>query len=664
MAPSAVKNNYSHIVSAFMSFKDDCDYPKDYAFSDEQLLTITPADLKRWMVWKAFGTATVGAGDLPTKCRSNSLAYYKKAISSKMPLRNILWDPILKRGNPTKSIAVNDFIKSIKKNEVRRQGAPSQARRAIEKDEFENVLAKLNTFADFKRRYLIPTVCKFQFALIARIDDTCNFKEVDLKPNPQFRRFSLLSRISWSKNIREERDAPDQILLGAMDTRYCILLSLGIYLELWCELGLGLTYPYLFGTGNPENTKKLIANILKKDIWGETGTEIRTSANGLLGTHSLRKFPSTFARRNGCSKDDIDARGRWRKCRTVDRYIDVNVPYPDAKVASILAIGGPIKYTLKKGTGLTDLWLQENVVCNMLKSDFLNPEVALVLSLPVLWASFEAAMESYIPAKLRTRIREAYKLVCQLPEDENPVHRIPIIVTGHDDQVHIDDLFENEDNSNTAANGETEEHVGNGALIPSFANRGSNENQFRALYSQINAARREIQQTSDENKESMKHGFEKILQQIEIMKRSINRIAMYPSQRQRQNDLQVEGGHTTALQGSQHAAGPIAQHSKNATLAPNLRNLFVLWNEYEFGIAGRKPAKEFTRAERGGRIKHTYSKRKVVWDKIAELVRVGYTSHVAIDMIYHTYGNNTSLSNIIHRMLCDRKTGGHPNLRV
>jgi hypothetical protein len=34
--------------------------------------------------------------------------------------------------------------------------------------------------------------------------------------------------------------------------------------------------------------------------------------------------------------------------------------------------------------------------------------------------------------------------------------------------------------------------------------------------------------------------------------------------------------------------------------------------------------KEFTRAERGGRIKHTYSKRQVVWDdKIAELVRVG-----------------------------------------
>ena len=74
-----------------------------------------------------------------------------------------------------------------------------------------------------------------------------------------------------------------------------------------------------------------------------------------------------------------------------------------------------------------------NVVCNMLKSDSLNPKVALVLSLPILWASFEAAMESHIPTKLRTRIQDAYKLVCQLPEGENPVHRIPIIVTGRDD---------------------------------------------------------------------------------------------------------------------------------------------------------------------------------------------------------------------------------------
>ena len=30
---------------------------------------------------------------------------------------------------------------------------------------------------------------------------------------------------------------------------------------------------------------------------------------GLLGSHSIRKFTATYARRNGCSRDDVDMRG-------------------------------------------------------------------------------------------------------------------------------------------------------------------------------------------------------------------------------------------------------------------------------------------------------------------------------------------------------------------
>jgi hypothetical protein len=75
----------------------------------------------------------------------------------------------------------------------------------------------------------------------------------------------------------------------------------------------------------------------------------------LLGTHSIRKFSATYTRRNGCQTDDIDARGRWKRKRgVVDRYIDVAIPYADAKVASILAIGGPIKYCPRLGAGILD----------------------------------------------------------------------------------------------------------------------------------------------------------------------------------------------------------------------------------------------------------------------------------------------------------------------
>ena len=49
------------------------------------------------------------------------------------------------------------------------------------------------------------------------------------------------------------------------------------------------------------------------------------ASRGNLGTHSLRKLPATFAQRNGCGRDDIDVRGRWKRSQIqVDNYIDPN----------------------------------------------------------------------------------------------------------------------------------------------------------------------------------------------------------------------------------------------------------------------------------------------------------------------------------------------------
>jgi hypothetical protein len=39
------------------------------------------------------------------------------------------------------------------------------------------------------------------------------------------------SNIEWSKNITEEREAVDQILLMSDDAKLCCLLDIGVYLE-------------------------------------------------------------------------------------------------------------------------------------------------------------------------------------------------------------------------------------------------------------------------------------------------------------------------------------------------------------------------------------------------------------------------------------------------
>jgi hypothetical protein len=61
-----------------------------------------------------------------------------------------------------------------------------------------------------------------------------------------------------------------------------------------------------------------------------------------------------------------------------------------------------------------------------------------------------------------------------------------------------------------------------------------------------------------------------------------------------------------------------------------------------------------------------YHRRKVVWDCIAELVRAGFTSQVAIDHVYQVYGEKSTVTrSITNRMKEDRQNGiVHPSLQV
>jgi hypothetical protein len=121
---------------------------------------------------------------------------------------------------------------------------------------------------------------------------------------------------------------------------------------------------------------------------------------------------------------------------------------------------------------------------------------------------------------------------------------------------------------------------------------------------------------------------------------------------------------------NQENQGGVAAHAGGdrammlATLMPTPRSLHDLWQEYEFGVGGRKAAKLFSYSERG-RSKHKYHRRKIVWDLISGLVRQGHTADVSIDSIYAVYGGQTSVSNIINGLKRDKKNGTmNPNLVI
>jgi hypothetical protein len=83
----------------------------------------------------------------------------------------------------------------------------------------------------------------------------------------------------------------------------------------------------------------------KGDGEGGEGGEL-----SMLGSHSIQKYAVTFAQRCGVTKDNNDIRGRSKGAGRVSGvYDDVELPYPDAKVAEKLCGGGPCFFCQTRG---------------------------------------------------------------------------------------------------------------------------------------------------------------------------------------------------------------------------------------------------------------------------------------------------------------------------
>ncbi|KAG4044104.1 hypothetical protein PC123_g20444 [Phytophthora cactorum] len=66
--------------------------------------------------------------------------------------------------------------------------------------------------------------------MVARIDDMMKLQFGNFSPNAEYAS-TLLFQMRWSKNIQEERDAPEQIVAGSMDPKMRAILNLAVYIE-------------------------------------------------------------------------------------------------------------------------------------------------------------------------------------------------------------------------------------------------------------------------------------------------------------------------------------------------------------------------------------------------------------------------------------------------
>mmetsp|Transcript_36970 Transcript_36970/g.89819 ORF Transcript_36970/g.89819 Transcript_36970/m.89819 type:complete len:692 (-) Transcript_36970:70-2145(-) len=655
------RQEYRPYITALMNFFHDPDprYTKETVFTRAQLLGLNPTVVKRWMANKAYGKEEYDkTSDAPKGARATSLEMMKKAVSYFMPNKAVPW--VNGAGNPTRHSSVHQVIADVKKAEARHQGRSSKKVRPLREAEFRKTLEMMKRKQDWKSQYQYVMMTLWQYHLIARTDDICHFEVTHPGGHPKFP-FTLKTKVFWSKNINEERQCPDQILLGSMDDDTCILLNLSIYLESYLEQSPNAVFLFTedleLDEAAAERLKARYSTALRKlwklAEWKSVIDELDLALN--VGTHSNRKYPATHASNKGCSKPEIEIRGRWQGeggGRVVNVYIDRKHEYIDGKVAAALCHGGPVKYELKEGVELSTEWLYQNVIPKIRAKFRRDNRLCRVLALTLLYACMQD--DILVPTEIKNRVRTAYG---ELNLDiQQPVQKIPLFVHRVEDQLAIDEAI--------VIDGEGGAGAGRGAGAAAAGN--SNYDLFQSIHIRLqhleqlvnnNAARSDTQ-----------------LSDLRAYIRHCNRIL--------NNNIRafggtIEGGYRIqqantgrrllplATDGANADVGPVVV-ANMATLSGNPRSLNELWQEYQHGIDGHKPARNFTARERNSsrQMKQKFYRRKQVWDTISRLVANGHTVQFAIERIKQVYGQSVSVSKIINGIIRDKRQygGPHPNL--
>lgn len=631
---------------------------KRETFTRDQLLEIQPNDLKRYFGMLAYGDPDydINKGHRPVHARSSCISQYKKAISYYMPNRVATW--CNGQGNPTKSAECNDIIKEIKKFEVRGEGCPPNDKRPLRENEFRKTIELLKALESFDHHYKYPTMCLWQYHLICRIDDVVHFEREDPRGHPDFD-FALRTRVRWSKNVMEERRCPDQILLGSMDSEYCLLLQLGIWLEESVRRYPQAKYLFCCDDDRPSAPNKLKANHrnnLERHVWKKEefqDLQDEDDDDKGIGCHSYRKYPSNEARRRGALPDEIEIRGRWKTQghRVVFRYIDVRQLFIDAKVAGMLCVGGPIRYKMKDqfAAQITDDWLFTHVCPHIRQRYSRDRRLCKVLGTALLYAYCHLELRQRLPEHVRIRIQGAIDGVGIDFGGDNIVEKIPLNIYQVSGNLVIEDIVGGNHGGQAAAAGTGGQQL----------NGGGSHQLLQGILLQVGQTRQAVSLLHmhvDNQFQAMKTWQQR---QNVLINSNIRRFGgTIQGAFARQDPQQAANRRDAAAQQQQPAL-----EDGTAELSACPRTLMDLWHEWKFGLGNRKPAEQFTARERGGngdkRKKQKYYRRKKVWVIMEKLVREGSTPQEACHKIRTAYGMRLSVTQIINKVI---KEGIHPNL--
>ena len=115
----------------------------------------------------------------------------------------------------------------------------------------------------------------------------------------------LTTKISWSKNVKDQTNSPVQIMLPDLDPRTCVCMSLALFPEADLQFGDRATSQWLFARGKTtrsdnmkeqdkecEQGKEQHARVVKKATLDPAFERVE-HVNNRLGSHSTPKTAAT-----------------------------------------------------------------------------------------------------------------------------------------------------------------------------------------------------------------------------------------------------------------------------------------------------------------------------------------------------------------------------------
>jgi hypothetical protein len=220
------------------------------------------------------------------------------------------------------------------------------------------------------------------------------------------------------------------------------------------------------------------------------------------------------------SRDFVKRRGRWRaRKQVVDTYIDITLPYPDAKTAAVFCgPSGPCRYKARDDVEGLFCAYYLNVVAPTV-NQIMGEEMALLIVPALVWAAFDTANSALnvMPKSLRERIVNGF------PGTDNLIEKISLLVTGEGDQLCVIDL-----SSQDSVPHENMVHAAGGTAITGNANNmgnmGMGREEAQGLYSLIYAQQRQVEEFRRENNFRL----DGLLTELKRMRTNIRRITVQP----------------------------------------------------------------------------------------------------------------------------------------